>query len=257
MVLSFSELKELLEIKTKEYNAHSFIELDPVSIPHRFSKKEDIEISAFLAASIAWGQRKSIVANGLKLMHLMDNAPYDFVTQAPDSDFKRFETFVHRTFSSTDCIYFIHSLRNIYLKHNGLENLFTSGYNQGQTIKSAIIHFRNIFFEIPFPERTSKHIANPLKNSAAKRINMFLRWMVRDDKIVDFGLWQTIPKSALMLPLDLHTGNTSRKLGLLNRTQNDWNAVEEVTQALYKFDSKDPIKYDFALFGLGIYEGFK
>jgi uncharacterized protein (TIGR02757 family) len=256
MDYTFEELQHLLESKYQQFHSVGFIDSDPVSIPHRYSRKEDIEIAGFLAATIAWGQRKTIITNSLRLMNFMDNCPYEFITKAPESDFSRVENFVHRTFNSTDCIYFIHSLRNIYARHNGLQNVFEKGYSINNSIKSAIVNFRKVFFELPFLQRTTKHVANPEANSSAKRLNMFLRWMVRSDgNKVDFGLWNGIPTSALFMPLDVHTGNVSRKLGLLSRKQDDWKAVEELTITLRKFDSNDPVKYDYALFGMGVFEG--
>ena len=198
-----------------------------------------------------------IIRNANKLMDLMGNAPYDFVMSANESNFERFSDFVHRTFNGEDTQYFIKSLRNIYENHNGLESVFTEAYTQDSSINSALIHFRKCFFELEFPRRTSKHIANIQKGSSAKRLNMYLRWMVRSEQLgVDFGLWNNIPSSALHLPLDVHTGNVSRKLSLLKRKQDDWKAVCEITNALRELDDTDPVKYDFALFGLGIYESF-
>lgn len=189
-------------------------------------------------------------------MALMDNQPFDFVANAPDSDLKRLEIFVHRTFNGNDTVFFIHSLRNIYQNHKGLQNVFEAGFQKSKTVKSALSEFHRVFFEIG-GERSRKHVSNVEKGASAKRLNMFLRWMVRNDRCkVDFGLWSGIPQSALMLPLDVHTGNVARKLGLLQRKSNDWQAVEEVTQALRKFDPADPVKYDFALFGLGAFEKF-
>lgn len=255
MDLSHNELYELLESKFQRYHSFGFIESDPVSIPHRFSRKEDIEISGFMAATIAWGQRKSIITNSLRLMELMENAPFEFISSASEKEFVRFEKFVHRTFNGSDCIYFIHSLRNIYKRHNGLQTVFESGYQHNQTIKSAIDHFRNTFFELPYLPRTTKHVANPNANSSAKRLNMYLRWMVRTNSTVDFGLWKDLPAAALHIPLDVHTGNISRQLGLLTRKQDDWKAVEELTSILRQFDPTDPVKYDYALFGMGVFEG--
>jgi len=247
-------VKDLLEQKCNQFNSINFIENDPILIPHMFSKKEDIEIAGFLAATIAWGNRKSIITNGKKLIDLMGNAPHEFILNYSASDLKQFNGFVHRTFNSADCTFFIKSLRHIYQKHKGLEMAFAKGLKPNDAdVKNAIIHFRELFLETRHLQRTEKHISNPDKNSSSKRLCMFLRWMVRhDNKGVDFGIWKGIKPSQLCLPLDVHTGNVSRKLGLLDRTQNDWKAVEEVTQMLRTFDSKDPVKYDFALFGLGV-----
>lgn len=251
----FSQVKELLEHKYNVYNQPEFIEGDPISVPHLFSLKEDIEIAGFLTAILSWGLRKTILKSAGQLLKIMDYCPYDFITQAGESDFHAFKSFQHRTFSGTDCIYFMQSLRNIYLKHGGLEQAFISYENED--IKTSITNFRNIFFSIPYPARTSKHIADPSAGASAKRINMFLRWMVRkDDRGVDFGIWDTLRPSQLYCPLDLHTGNVARKLGLVTRKQNDWKALEELMSHLRNFDPADPVKYDFALFGLGIYENF-
>jgi uncharacterized protein (TIGR02757 family) len=237
------------------YNRPSFIESDPVSIPHQFSRKEDIEIASFFAATIAWGQRPTILRNAKRLMELVDNEPYQFIIGSNKSDWKRFDGFVHRTFNETDVVYFIQSLQNIYRNHGGIEKVF-SGKGK-KDIKAGIQHFRKIFLEINPHGRTAKHIANVEKNASAKRINMFLRWMVRNDKKgVDFGIWKSISPSLLYCPLDLHSGRVARKLGLLNRTQDDWKAVHELTMSLRTLDAKDPVKYDFALFGLGVFEKF-
>jgi uncharacterized protein (TIGR02757 family) len=256
--MKITELKEFLEEKYDQYNRLSFIAPDPISIPHQFTKKEDIEIAGFLAATIAWGQRPTIVRNAQRLVQWMDMSPYDFITSAKEKDLAPFKTFAHRTFNGTDCIYFIKSLSNIYKKHGGIEEVFSRAVKKDDTdLKNAIVHFRETFFELPYPARTMKHVSNPADNSAAKRINMYLRWMVRKDKRkVDFGLWKKIKPSQLSCPLDVHSGNVARKLGILKRTQNDWKAVDELTKNLKKFDPADPVKYDFALFGLGVFEGF-
>ena len=253
------EVKELLDEKYFQFNNTSFIETDPISIPHQFSKKEDIEIASLLVATIAWGQRISIINNGNKLMRLMNDEPHDFILNFSKKDALRFEGFVHRTFNSTDCIFFLNSLKHIYTKHGGLEAAFSSQFSNKETdVKNAITNFRTLFLNTSHQSRSEKHISNPSAKSSAKRLCMFLRWMVRKDKHgVDFGIWKDIKPSQLCLPLDLHTGNVSRKLGLLNRTQNDWQAVEEITSVLRQFDKNDPIKYDFSLFGLGAFEGFR
>lgn len=249
-----SELKDFLEEKYNQYNRPSFIESDPIQIPHKFSTPEDIEISAFLTASIAWGNRKMIIKNADKLMQLLDNAPFDFIQNSEDIDLDKITGFVHRTFNGTDLIFFIKSLKNIYKNHGGLKTIFEKNFKNART---SLAYFRDVFFSIDFPERTSKHIPNVQKNSAAKRLNMFLMWMVRNDKRgVHFGLWNKIPLNELKLPLDTHTANVGRKLGLLNRKQNDWQAVEEITDSLKQFDPLDPVKYDFSLFGLGVFERF-
>lgn len=251
------ELKSFLDEKYLLYNRPRFIETDPISIPRLFSRKEDIEIAGFLAATIAWGQRPTIIRNAKKLMDWMENRPFEFVRQSDETAFERFGEFVHRTFNGTDCRYFLHALREIYRNEGGLENLFTNGFKTGGNMLESIGHFRRKFLSYQPETRTEKHVANPLKGSSAKRINMFLRWMVRDDDTgVDFGLWNNIPPSALMMPLDVHSGNVARKLGLLKRKQNDWKAVDELTSRLREFDVTDPVKYDFALFGLGVFEKF-
>jgi len=248
-----TEIKKLLDQKYNEFNNQSFIQTDPIQIPHRFSQKENIEISAFLTSIIAWGNRKMIINNANKMMNILDNNPIDFIQNASQKEIENLPDFKHRTFNEIDFKFFIKSLQNIYKNHGGLENVFTKGYQKNNTVKNSMIHFREIFFSIPFPERTTKHIANVAKNSAAKRINMFLMWLVRNDnRGVHFGLWKNIPTSALMLPIDVHSGNTARRLGLLTRNANDWKAVEEISEQLRNFDPKDPIKYDFALFGLDI-----
>jgi uncharacterized protein (TIGR02757 family) len=255
MIDSSENIKSFLDQKVISFNHNSFIETDPIQVPKLFSSKENIEIAGFLAATLAWGQRPTIIRNALKLMDLMQNNPMEFLLNSPEQEWDVFLDFKHRTFNTTDCICFLKSLRNIYRNHGGLEQVFSDGYQKDRTIFSALVHFRNVFFEEEHEHRTEKHVSDVLKGASAKRLNMFLRWMVRTDKAsVDFGLWKQIPASALMLPLDVHTGNVSRKLGLLTRTQNDWRAVEEITARLREFDPKDPIKYDFALFGLGAFE---
>jgi uncharacterized protein (TIGR02757 family) len=258
-VNELSEIKELLDEKYFQFNNTSFIETDPISIPHQFSKKEDIEIASLLVATIAWGQRTSIINNGNKLMRLMNDEPHDFILNFSKKDAARFEGFVHRTFNSTDCVFFLNSLKHIYTKHGGLEAAFSTDFSSKETdVKNAITNFRALFLNTEHQSRSETHISNPSANTSAKRLCMFLRWMVRKDKHgVDFGIWKSIKSSQLCLPLDLHTGNVSRKLGLLNRTQNDWQAVEEITSVLRTFDKNDPIKYDFSLFGLGAFEGFR
>ena len=252
-----SQLKEFLEEKYIQYNCTRFIETDPILIPHLYSRKEDIEISAFLSATIAWGQRPTIIRNATKLMDLMGGEPFEFIMNCGEDDLRCFDSFVHRTFNNMDCLYFIKALSYIYRDHEGLEKLFSEGYSSDKTVKTAIIYFRERFLSFLPLQRTGKHIANPGSGSSAKRINMFLRWMIRPSLTgVDFGLWKSIPASALMMPIDVHSGNVARKLGLLQRKQNDWQAVEELTGNLRQFDADDPVKYDFALFGLGIFEKF-
>jgi len=252
----YAKIKQLLDNKVNQYNRFDFIDYDPIQIPHKFSRKEDIEIAGFLTATISWGQRKSIIKNAYFLMELMDNSPHDFLLEADTSDWERVNRFVHRTFNGDDCVFFLHSLKNICIHHGGLENVFNIGYITDDSIFSALTYFREIFISIPHDKHVTKHISDVSSNSAAKRLNMFLRWMVRkDENGVDFGLWNKIPSSALMLPLDVHTGNVARALGLLKRSQNDWKAVDEITTVLRTFDAADPIKYDYALFGYGVFEG--
>jgi uncharacterized protein (TIGR02757 family) len=256
MKLKKNELKKFLDEKVELYNRPSFIESDPISIPHKYSKKEDIEISGFLAASIAWGNRKMILRSANRMMELMDDSPYDFIINADKKDLERLEGFVHRTFNSGDFVYFVKSLKNIYNTKGGLESIFDK-YKTDDSLQPAIHKLHSCFFELPHSCRSERHVADPYKGSAAKKINMFLRWMIRKDKRgVDFGLWKTISPSILSCPLDIHSGNVARKLGLLIRKQNDAKAVSELDLNLREFDPADPAKYDFALFGLGVFEGF-
>ncbi|MBD0832649.1 TIGR02757 family protein [Aestuariibaculum sediminum] len=251
-----SELKDFLDAKVEQYNNPRFIETDPIQIPHLFTKKEDIEIAGFLTATIAWGNRKSIINNAKKLMTMLDNSPYEFVLHHSNKDLERLLPFVHRTFNGDDAIQFIKSLNHIYTKYKGLEDVF-SKHCTPDSVQTSISHFKSIFFEIDHLPRTQKHISDPLKNSAAKRINMFLRWMVRPNNTgVDLGIWDKISTAQLSCPLDVHSGNVARKLGILKRKQNDAKALLELDSGLRAFDSNDPVKYDFALFGLGVFEDF-
>lgn len=251
-----AEVKEFLEIKAKQYNHPMFLEHDPLQIPHCFSKKEDIEISGFLTATLAWGNRKSIINSASRLMDLLQGAPHDFVLHHTPNDLKTLLPFVHRTFNGIDLQYFILSLKNLYQQHGGLEGTFTL-YGEKDSLQPAISKFKKLFFTLPHPPRTTKHISDPCKGSAAKRINMFLRWMVRDNTTgVDFGLWKGLAPSQLSCPLDVHSGNVARKLGLLARKQNDAKALAVLDERLRKLDALDPVKYDFALFGLGVFEKF-
>lgn len=252
-------LIDFLNEKTELYNSPEFINSDPIQIPHRFTKLQDIEIAGFLSATIAWGNRISIIRNADKLMQWMDNSPHDFMLHSKPKDMRIFLKFVHRTFNGDDCIFFIQSLQRIYKKYHSLEELFLPAktLKTESSLDTLILNFRTEFFTLHHLPRTQKHVSDPARGSAAKRICMFLRWMVRNDKKgVDFGLWKQISPSLLCLPLDIHTGNVSRKLNLLNRNANDWKAVLEVTKKLKTFDPIDPIKYDFALFGLGAFEKF-
>ena len=251
-----AELKEFLDEKVILYNNPKFIDSDPIQIPHLFSKKEDIEISGFLTAIISWGNRTMIIRNAHKMMELLDSSPHDFILNHQEKDLKSLEGFVHRTFNYIDFQQFIKSLQHIYVRHGGLETALAI-QDQTKTYQTAIHNFKTLFFEVQHQQRTQKHISDPLKNSAAKRINMFLRWMVRNDKSgVDFGVWQTHNPSFLSCPLDVHSGNVARKLKLLPRKQNDWKAVAELDKNLRSLDASDPVKYDFALFGLGVFEKF-
>lgn len=248
--MTLSELKDFLDFKAEFYENPKFIEDDPIQIPHQFLKKEDIEISAFLISTISWGNRKSIIKSGEKLLQLMNFQPHDFILNFSETELN----FVHRTFNRTDLDFFIRSLKNIYEIHNGLENSF---YSNDDQLLSKISNFRTIFLEVEHKKRSEKHVSNPLSGSASKRLVMFLRWMVRSNKKgVDFGLWKSISSSSLMIPLDVHTGNIATKLGLISNKQFSWKTNEELISKLRKFDPIDPAKYDFALFGLGAYEKF-
>ena len=254
--MNSKELKEFLDFKVDQYNTSEFIETDPVQIPHLFSQKEDIEISGFLTATISWGNRKSILKNANFLMELLDHSPYDFVQNHSEKELEKLERFVHRTFNGRDLIYFIKAFQHIYREHQGPETIFRK-YSNEESLQPAIHEFKKIFFELPHEKRTEKHVSDPLKNSAAKRINMFLRWMVRQDsRNVDLGIWNSLSASQLSCPLDVHSGNVARKLGLLKRKQNDAKALAELDSQLRKLDSQDPVKYDFALFGLGVFEDY-
>lgn len=253
-----SELKSFLDEKVIQYNTLDFIESDPVQIPHLFSQKEDIEIAGFLTATIAWGNRKMIIKNAHKMMDLMGNSPYDFVMSHTERNLEPLESFVHRTFNGQDFKIFIKGLQYVYKNHDGLETVFSkNSADKTINLQNNITEFKKVFFEIPHQYRTQKHISDPLNNSAAKRINMYLRWMVRqDNKGVDLGIWKKISPSILSCPLDVHSGNVARKLGLLTRKQNDGKALAELDLQLRELDPNDPVKYDFALFGLGVFEGF-
>ena len=254
--MTFYELKEFLDLKAEHYQSQEFITADPIQIPHRFSRKEDIEIAGFLIATIAWGNRTSIIKNSNKMMQLMDDSPYDFIKNHSSEDLKVFNGFVHRTFNDTDLKYFIISLKNIYENKGGLEKCIANHASK-MDIQTALHYFKKDFFELPHSQRTQKHVADPLKGSAAKRINMYLRWMVRSNKNgVDFGIWKSIHTRNLSCPLDVHSGTIARKLGILKRTQNDAKAVVELDTQLRIMDPEDPVKYDFALFGLGAFEKF-
>jgi len=290
---TFQELKEFLDVKFDQYNRPGFIENDPICIPHLFTRKQDIEIMGFWASILAWGQRKTIINKCKELINLMDGVPYDFILNHQETDLKRFANFKHRTFNDTDTLYFIEFFRQHYLRSDTLETAFkplrpnifreefmeegklSSEYNEAASAPcflgelknknsesvtvNALNSFRTYFFSLPdFPARTKKHISSPSKKSTCKRLNMFLRWMVRkDDRGVDFGLWNSIKPSDLICPTDLHVERVARKLKLISRKQVDWLTATELTENLRKFDPNDPVKYDFALFGLGIEEQFQ
>ena len=251
-------LKDFLDKKVDEYNQPSFIPLDPISVPHLFTKKQDIEISGFFAAIFAWGNRITIINKTKELMRLMDNVPHQFLISHTEKDLKSLLHFKHRTFTSTDLLYFIHFLQYHYKKNTSLETAFIPNKNSQVIIEDALNYFFRYFFSLEdVPHRTKKHIAAPFRNSTCKRLNMFLRWMVRGDKRgVDFGIWKKIKPSDLICPVDLHVARVARKLNLIERKQTDWLTAVELTENLKKFDPKDPVKYDFALFSLGIGEKF-
>jgi uncharacterized protein (TIGR02757 family) len=254
--ITAAELKEFLDEMVDKYNRPSFIESDPISIPHQYSRKQDIEIAGFLAATIAWGNRKMILRNANRMMELLDHSPYEFIINASNDEIEMFKGFVHRTFNSNDLICFLKSLQNIYRYKGGLETIFNA-YQTADSLQPAIHEFHKIFFELSHEKRTERHVSDPFKGSAAKKLNMYLRWMIRkDDRGVDFGLWKSISPSILSCPLDVHSGNVARKLGLISRKQNDSKAVYELDLKLREMDSDDPVKYDFALFGLGVNEKF-
>lgn len=250
------KLKGFLDEKVMQYNKPDFIDSDPIQIPHLFTRKEDIEISGFLTATIAWGNRTSIIKSAKRMLDLVGHSPYDFILNHRDTDLKKMEGFVHRTFNSSDLMTFIKALQFLYQKQGGLEGVLTK-HKTADSVQPAIHQLKQEFFKVPHLERTKKHLPDPFKGSAAKRINMYFRWMVRKDSAgVDFGIWNNISPSILSCPLDVHSGRVARKLGLLNRKQNDARAVNELDIALRKLDPSDPVKYDYALFGLGVSEKF-
>lgn len=256
MVKISKEIGELLEIKAAQYNHPTFIEHDPIAIPHQFTAKEDIEIAAFITATIAWGTRKGILNSAHRIMDALQQAPYQFVMQHQPQDLKPLYSLVHRTFNGRDLVYFISALRQIYQQHGGLEAALATRTGES-SVYPALLRFRQIFLSLPHEPRLEKHLSNPAKNSACKRLNMFLRWMVRRDKHgVDFGLWKSISPAQLSCPLDVHSSKVARELGLLKRSINDLKAVQELDNALRQLDPADPVKYDYALFGLGVFEKF-
>lgn len=249
-----NKLKDFLDRKVDEYDQPSFIKDDPVCIPHMFSQKQDIEIAGFFAAIFAWGNRTTIINKSKELMKLMDNAPYQFITQHQDKDLKKLLEFKHRTFNTTDLLYFITFFRDHYKKKSTLESAFIM---HGSTVEEMLTGFHHYFFSLEHvPGRTKKHIATPEKNSTCKRLNMFLRWMVRRNSRVDFGIWKKIHPSQLICPIDLHVARVAKRFHLLHRKQTDWNAALELTGYLRTLDPDDPVKYDFALFGLGVIEKY-
>lgn len=250
MAINLQQLRSTLNAKVVQYNHPSFIATDPIQVPHGFTLMQDIEIAGFLAASIAWGNRTMIIKNAARLMEIMEQQPYEYVMHAGPEELKKLDGFVHRTFNADDAIQFVYSLRNIYHQYGSMEKAF-----KGHSVKDRIHHFRTVFFREDHLQRTEKHVSDPFKGSAAKRINMFLRWMVRQDEGgVDFGIWNNISPAELIIPLDVHSGRAARKLGLLQRKQNDWKAAEELTTNLRLLDPEDPVKYDYALFGMGVFE---
>jgi uncharacterized protein (TIGR02757 family) len=256
-------LKDFLDEKVDLYNRADFIPLDPISIPHQFSRKQDVEIAGFFAATLAWGQRVTIINKCKDLLSMMDNTPYDFMRNHTLSDLKPFEKFKHRTFNATDALYFIESLSTYYKKHNSLENAFVGTQEQilknpEFPIEAGLINFHNTFFSLrDYPKRTIKHVSTPARKSACKRLSMYLRWMVRhDDKGVDFGIWNKISPSQLVCPCDVHVERVARKLKIISRKGMNWQTALELTTNLRKLDAEDPVRYDFALFGLGIIERY-
>ena len=258
--MTSQEIHDLLEAKHKQYNEPGYIDSDPISIPHSFTKKQDIEISALFASTLAWGLRKTIIKKCNELMNLMDNSPHDFILNHSDNDLKSLTSFKHRTFNDTDTLYFIEFLKHHYSKSDTLEDLFLPDVvNKNDNIELGLINFHNSFFSLEnHPHRTKKHVATPARKSACKRINMYLRWMVRNDnKGVDFGLWTRIHPSKLVIPLDVHVDRVARKLGLLQRKNSDWKSAIELTNNLKKYCPEDPGKYDFSLFSIGVVEKAK
>jgi len=256
-----SDLKRFLDQKVIQFNNPDFIKDDPVCIPHLFSKKQDIEIAGFFAAVFAWGIRKTIINKSKFLLQLMDNAPYDFCVNHTDDDLKKLLGFCHRTFNDTDLLYFISFFKFHYSKYNSLETAFFNNKTVKQSnnvVEYSLNYFNHYFFSLEdVPQRTKKHIASPQKNSSCKRLNMFLRWMIRNDNNgVDFGLWRKISPSQLICPVDVHVARVSRHFNLLSRKQVDWLTAVELTEKLRMFDPKDPVRYDFALFGLGVLEKY-
>jgi uncharacterized protein (TIGR02757 family) len=255
--LSASELKAFLDEKVVQFNQPGFITNDPISIPHLFKKKEDIEIAGFFASMLAWGQRVTIIKKCRELMQLMNDDPHNFILNYRQNDLRKFNDFKHRTFNSIDAVYFLQALRSIYKEYGSMEHAFKIE-KEDEHVEAGLVRFHHRFFSLEnHPHRTKKHLATPERNSTCKRLVMFLRWMVRNDKKgVDFGIWKTISPAQLICPCDLHVDRVARKLKLIKRKQTDWQTAVELTNNLKKFDPLDPVKYDFALFGLGIEEGW-
>ena len=250
-------IREFLEEKALHYETPAFVEGDPIQVPHSFSERENIEISGLFSAVLAWGRRDISIRSSYELIGRMNGRPAEFLLNMEEDDLENFQGFRHRTFNQDDCAFFIRALRRIYRDGQGLYSCFLEGYRRNRSIREAILNFRFEFLKTDHSPRSTKHLPDPSGNSAAKRINLFLRWMVRSgERGVDFGLWNEIDPADLLVPLDLHTANVARKLGLLQRRQNDWKAVEELTAVLRELDPSDPVKYDYALFGMGIYEKF-
>jgi uncharacterized protein (TIGR02757 family) len=257
---SVLELNDFLDSRVERYNRLDFIELDPISIPHQYKKKQDIEIAGFFAATLAWGQRVTIIKKCNELFKLMDNAPHEFLIHHTDKDLKHLENFKHRTFNSTDLLYFVEFLSFYYKEHNSLEDAFVQVKDDSTrfSVEQNLIEFHKLFFSLPYhPKRTIKHVSTPARKSACKRLNMYLRWMVRkDNKGVDFGIWKRIPVSKLICPCDVHVERVARKLKLIKSKGMNWNTAVELTENLCLLDPTDPVKYDFALFGLGVIENY-
>jgi len=257
MEQNIKELKKFLDEKVYQYNNPAFIEHDPIQIPHMYGRKEDIEIAGFLTSIISWGNRTSIIKNARRMLAFMGDSPYDFILNHNEQQLKKIDGFVHRTFNTDDLLTFISGLQHLYKDKSGIEGIFTA-YQTKDSLQPAIHEFKKEFFSIPHMQRSPKHLSDPLAGSAAKRINMYLRWMIRkDDAGVDFGIWNNISPSILSCPLDVHSGNIARRVGLLKRKQNDAKAVKELDEVLRQMDPLDPVKYDFALFGLGVTGDFK
>jgi uncharacterized protein (TIGR02757 family) len=251
-----ANLKAFLDEKVQRFNQPGFITDDPVTIPHMFSKREDIEMAGLFAAVLAWGQRITIIRKCRELMSWMDNDPYQFILHHQSHELKRFETFRHRTFNGTDALYFIEALKSIYLEYPSMEEAFAVRASDA-TVEQGLVRFHHRFFALEHPHRTKKHLSTPERKSTCKRINMYLRWMVRkDDRGVDFGLWKKISPAQLVCPCDVHVDRVARRLNLIHRQQSDWLTALELTASLRKLDPLDPVKYDFALFGLGIEGGW-